>query len=226
MGNALLLLGEIVLLYFFSVALTQHLYLVFFLMFRSRHVATSLITGLLFPGTVIHELSHLFTAEILGVHTGRLTLTPEAIEEKEVKTGSVVIAQTGPFRRAAIGLAPMVVGSISLIGLIGLMSKDNTNLTVLYYYLMFTISNTMFSSREDMKGFVPLAIAVSLIFATAWYTGFRLALTGPAQEVFNKIVAALVQSIGLVLAINLVLLLISQLLVILATKITHQRLHR
>jgi len=234
--NLLLLIGEITILYFFSAALTQNLYLVFLLVFRNRHVAVSLVTGLLFPGTVIHELSHLFTAEILGVHTGRLTLTPEAIEEKEVKTGSVAIAQTGPFRRAAIGLAPFWTGLIALGVLSYFLTSEkitqinvinNINIVkIILIYLIFTVSNTMFASPEDLKGLFPLMLTLVIAAGAAYASGFRFFLTGQALTIATQAETSLVHTLWIVLALNGVLLLISRLLIILTTKITHQRLRQ
>src|SRR5260221_6045484 len=104
------LLLELCALYFLSRWVTQAIFTLFLLFFRIRSVALSLLLVLEFPGTVIHELAHLFTAEVLGVRTGKLTLEPESIRGESIKAGSVMIAQSDPFRRYAIGLAPVFVG--------------------------------------------------------------------------------------------------------------------
>lgn len=107
----LLLLFELFLIFLLSRSLTIKLFLFFWHVTGSRRWAISFTAILLFPGTVIHELSHMFVAEILGVRTGKLTLVPEAIEEstEEIRTGTVAIAQTDPVRRTVIGLAPVLV---------------------------------------------------------------------------------------------------------------------
>src|SRR5258706_13434406 len=110
----LLLAGELIVLYFISQRLTQAVYNLTYLLFQARSIAVTVVTLVSFPGTVIHELSHLFTAEILGVHTGKLTLVPENIAEEEVKAGSVMIAHSDPFRRYAIGLAPIFSGLLAI----------------------------------------------------------------------------------------------------------------
>lgn len=218
------LLGEFVLLFFISRSLTQLLFLFFYRISRSRRVAVSAISTLLFPGTVIHELSHLFTAEILGVPTGRLTLVPEGLTEsgdgeQEVRTGSVAIAKTGPFRRAAIGIAPVIVG-LAALGVLAyfLSTPRETIWIVLIGYLMFAISNSLFASPEDLVGFWPLAITLSLILGAAWIAGFRIALTGPVLTVTMEVVDSLVRSLGLVLALNILLLLLLQVLLVLTRR--------
>src|SRR3989337_2674203 len=99
--QAIFLAAELIALYVLSQSLTQAVFELTVLVFRARSVGITIVTLLTFPGTVVHELSHLFTAEVLGVRTGKLTLVPENIREEEVKAGSVMIADTDPFRRYA-----------------------------------------------------------------------------------------------------------------------------
>lgn len=233
----LLLLVELTGLLFLSRLVVQKLYTFFLLVFRSRSVAVSIVTLLLFPGTVVHELSHLFTAEILGVRTGKLSLAPESIRgdpstplrASSIKTGSITIAQTGPIRRAAIGLAPIFAGITTLTAISYFLKLNFTalqgptlQLALIYglsFYLLFTISNSMFSSREDMRGFWPLAITLGLFAGAAYFVGLRIGLEGKALEVVTTILSSLVQSLGLVLALNSILLLTLHVLVVLTRKL-------
>ena len=225
----ILLLTEFTILFFLSQSLTQSLFELCLLLFRSRSVAITIITILNFPGTVIHELSHLFTAEILGVRTGKLTLVPESIQENEIKAGSVEIAQTDPFRRYLIGLAPVFIGLISVTVLSYFLSQQFspvTLLTILYFYLLLTIGNAMFSSAEDLKGFIPFILTLGIMAAGAYYAGFRVGLTGPAFSVATTILQALTKSLGGVLALNLVGILLTKLLILLVSTLTRRKIYR
>lgn len=199
---------------------------------RSRTIAIWVVSIIFFPGTVIHELAHLFTAEILGVQTGKLTVVPESLEGSDIKAGGVMIAQTDPFRRTLIGLAPVSVGVIVLTALSYLLSQPNLlpDLSVsissyqfpitriLIFYFLFAVSNSMFSSREDMKGVIPFGITVGLFAGAAYIAGLRIGLTG---ELLTKMILGLetlVRSLGIVLAVNL--------LVLFATSILLKVLHR
>lgn len=233
-----LLILEFVALYVISRALTQTLFFFFYRISRNKHVAISATTALLFPGTVIHELSHLFTAEVLGVPTGKLTLVPEGLTTQkddvgEIRTGSVSIAKTGPFRRAAIGIAPVIVGlgALSLLAYFlpttwgaflaspaPFFEKGETYGLVLIIYLLFAVSNSLFASPEDLAGFWPLAITVGLLAGALWVAGFRLELAGKALEVGIALSDGLFQSLALVLALNILLLLIMHGLLILMRK--------
>jgi hypothetical protein len=191
---------------------------------KNGSAALSFITILLFPGTIIHELSHLFTAEILGVRTGKLTLVPEGIEgpsfaeasagEAEIRAGSVAIANTDPIRRTIIGVAPVFVGLLALMAISYFLPINWTHWSnwtnwknLLLLYLLFAISNSMFSSREDMKGVIPVFLTLGLFAEATYVAGFRFSLTGQAEVFVVRALESLTKSLGLVLAVNGVILL-------------------
>jgi hypothetical protein len=223
----LILLSELIVLYFISRWLITTLFTFFLLVFRARSVAISIILVLEFPGTVVHELSHLFTAGILGVRTGKLTLEPGSIREDDITTGSVAIAETDPFRRYAIGFAP-VVGGILILTTISyfLQNLGNTGnlgnwITWGLGYLLFSVSNAMFSSPQDLKGFVPFAITLGIFIGIFYWLGLRIDITGPALTVATQILTTLVSSLGIVLGVNMALWGITGLLTTLLTRLFH-----
>lgn len=215
------LIGELIILYMLSQWLTKAMFDVLLLLFRSQTVALSILLFLLFPGTVVHELAHLFTAEILRVPTGKLTLVPEGLRTDTIRSGSVMIGESDPFRRYAIGLAPLFWGMIVLAALSYLLpglvdSVFRSGLPVFenmdFYFLLlagyaiFAVSNGMFSSPEDLAGFIPFAIVVGGFATALYFYGFRLDLTGPALDMATRTLATLTQSLGIVLGVNIVLL--------------------
>lgn len=227
---AFLLIAELILLYLLSRRVIQTLYWLLQKITRSRPIAIWIVSIIFFPGTVVHELSHLFTAEILGVHTGKLTLVPEGMEgppftktswgETEIKAGGVMIAETDPFRRTLIGLAPVYVGIIVLTALSYFLSSNlPLYSSFLILYSLFAVSNSMFSSKEDMKGVVPFTITALLFAAAGYVTGLRIGLTGELLTKTLLVIETLVRSLGIVLAVNIpVLFTTSFLLVILPSR--------
>lgn len=223
---------ELFILSFLARRLTSQLFFFFLVLFGSKIVALSLTIAILFPGTVIHELSHLFTAEILGVPTGKLTLIPEAIKgnSDEVQSGSVTIAQTGPIRRAIIGLSPVYTGIIAVacISYLIFLSPDNLSsllhlpinyeqlaiFRIVLFYLLFATGNTMFSSAQDLKGVVPVFIAIGLLTALGYFIGIRIALTGQILTFMQQVTTGVTQSLGIVLAVNGMILLTLKLLLV------------
>lgn len=220
MTGLVLIIAELTLLYFISVRVIQVIYSLIYYLFHSRPVGMSIVSLIFFPGTVVHELSHLFTAEILGVRTGHLTLIPESIDSPpaggDVKTGSVAIAKTDPFRRTLIGIAPLTVGVLALSTLSYVYQfqfVNNRAVTIIYYYLIFSISNSMFSSKEDMKGVWPVFLVLGLFVGAAYWVGFRTELTGQMLEIADRITDMMFRSLTLVLALNGIILLLFRLLI-------------
>lgn len=210
MTLAVILFTQLIALYIVSRAVSKSLFVLFLLLFRSRSVAISLLLALTFPGTVIHELAHLFTAEILRVPTGKLTLVPESIRDAHIKSGSVAIAETDPFRRYAIGLAPLFWGMIVLTATAYFLpTVSSPYLLFLIAYLLFSVSNSMFSSPEDLKGFIPFALVVGIFVAAGYYLGLRFELTGPALDAATRTLTTLTDSLTIVLLVNVGLLAVS-----------------
>jgi len=238
---ATVIILELLVLYVITRRLTQNLYTALFLLFRNRPLAISIISILYFPGTIIHELAHMFTAEILQVKTSGLTLVPEGLENTEVKTGSVMITQTDPIRRAIIGVAPVFVG-LGLLGLISYFIPQLWQQTVLdaqnnvlfssftVYYLLFTVyslfavSNTMFSSKEDMEGFWPVVL-VSILFAIAGYiVGIRITITEEMWRVVEIFLQTMATTIGWATGLNIALFFLSKLTISGVEKLTKRKL--
>lgn len=165
-------------------------------------------TLLLFPGVLLHELAHFFSASMLGVATGAIEVFPrEGIDG--YRLGSVRVAKTDVVRRAAIGASPLFVGTAILsvilhtqfsqvftstpqevfqsISMIGVEGKD-----ALFLYLIFTISNTMVLSKSDRTGIIPVAI----LFGTGAGLIFTLASFSIPVEGVLKWLASLTRSLA------------------------------
>lgn len=162
-------------LFLLSRMLTRSLsYLLHFLT-RSRQMTVYILAFLFMPGTIIHEVAHYLMAHLLFVPVGSMELMPRLDEKGGVKLGSVQIARTDPFRRALIGVAPFLFGT--LIILLTLWYTQGTGdpwLLILIGYIVFEIGNTMFSSRKDMEGTLELLITVIIVGVILYFTGFRL----------------------------------------------------
>lgn len=165
---------EFILLLFLSRALTRSL---------SRFLSIHALSFIFLPGIIIHELSHLLTAAILFVPVGEIEFMPKVVEGG-VKLGSVAIGKTDPIRRAIIGFAPVLAGLTIIIGIIYLFTINLQflreiqayfllGIVLLAGYILFAISNTMFSSSRDMEGTVELFITILIIFGISYFMGFR-----------------------------------------------------
>jgi len=222
-----ILLIELILLWILSRKLSQNLFIAVFLLTKSRPVAVGFLSLLFFPGTVIHELAHLFTAEILGVRTSGLTLVPEGIEEKNVRTGSVSIAQSDPIRRAIIGIAPIFVGlgALSLLAYflpgiweqVALDAQNGIVMTsyaiyvfILMVYALFAVSNTMFSSPEDLEGFWPVVGIIALLGTATYIAGIRINVTETTTANLVQFFRSAGFMLGYIAMLNICLFLLSK----------------
>jgi hypothetical protein len=200
-----LLLVEILVLFLLSKAVSKTL---------SRFVSINLLSFLFSPGVIVHELSHLFAATILFVPVGHMEFSPKK-EGNGVKLGSIEIAKTDPIRRSLIGCAPFFVG-FSLI--VSMVYFFNSNISFLqkqnYYvfiaailsliYLLFAISNTMFSSKADMEGTLEILITIFIILGAASILGFRLPLAF-SDKVFVGKTIEIVQRSAIFLLVPIVI---------------------
>lgn len=218
------ILSELLILFFIGRRLTQYVFLAVYILTKNKYVATSCITLILFPGTVIHELSHLFVAEILGVRTGALSLVPEIADNDEgIRSGSVMISQTDPFRRAIIGLAPLFTGLLALWamsfftagqweGWVQAVSSGRYTILLvplLILYGMFAVSNTMFSSPQDLKGLVPLLLVLGLLMGGVYVAGFRIVFPQGVSDALFSTMMTMSRYLGITIGINLILFLFS-----------------
>ncbi len=180
-----------------------------------------MLAFLFLPGTFLHELSHFLMAKALRVRTVGFTLIPK-IGSDSIVLGSVGIEKPDPIRRFLIGIAPFLIGTTLLLFGIHFFNSLNLPLnspyTLIFIYALFTISNTMFSSKKDLEGALELLLIALLIVGLLFLLGFRIdATTLPLP------LTLLEQSIRLLLiplGIDLVVLIITMVLLLITKKST------
>ena len=217
-----LVFTELLVLFFLSKHLQKVLYTFLYILTHSKTVSIGLITFLYLPGTVIHEFAHLVTAEVLRVGTHGISFIPEITENKngttEVKLAHVQVSQSDPIRRYLIGFAPVFWGMFFLMLIIWLFQsywpefldwKWQIGFIFLMGYLLFTVSNNMFSSKKDLEGFIFFLPLLIIIFASAYLAGLRINLTGKMLELTIRILTGLEKGLGVVILINVLILLIN-----------------
>jgi len=190
---SVLLFVEIIILFLLSRAVSKTF---------SKFMSINLMSFIFSPGIIIHELSHLFAAAILFVPVGDMEFTPKK-SGNGVRLGSIKIAKTDPIRRSMIGFAPVLMGLAIIIGIVYLFGSNvlffqNQNpyifIAVIFVliYLLFAISNTMFSSKADMEGTAEILIVVFMILGVIYILGFRPPLA-ILDKIFTKALIELIQ---------------------------------
>jgi hypothetical protein len=183
------------------------------LLLHHEQAAMLLYFLIMLPGVLIHEVSHLVVATLLGVRAGGLSLRPR-VRRDGLQLGSVQVARTDFVRESLIGLAPLVVGSLvvlliaglgfeiplesqgdmagRLVAVVhnadGLLHQPNA---LLWLYLIFAISNAMLPSPSDRQPWQTLVIFVVIVAAGAFF------LNGGLPSIPNDVVAGLARAIDL-----------------------------
>lgn len=158
-------------LFFLSRILSSEVSLFFHKIFNSEKISIWLLSILFLPGTIIHELSHAIAAKSVFVHVGKIELVPKLYGDS-LKLGSVEVGKSDVFRDFFIGIAPFITGSVLLFLILNFSFTKNLIglnwITAIIVYLIFVISNTMYSSRKDMEGaiefFAILLIPILIVY--------------------------------------------------------------
>lgn len=200
-----LLFIEVSILFFFSRSMSKTL---------SKFMSINLMSFVFLPGVIVHELSHFFIATILFVPVGNMEFIPKK-SASGVRLGSVEIGKTDPIRRSIIGFAPVFVGLMIVIGIVYLFTSNilflkDKNLYLIagiflaIIYMLFAISNTMFSSPKDMEGTVEILITLLILFSVAYILGFRPELSF-VEKIFTEQVIDLLQKSTIFLLVPIVI---------------------
>jgi len=220
-----IILIELLILFLLSNRLSNALFRLFWVIFKNKYIASGILTFILLPGTVVHEFSHLLSAEILRVPTGEISFSPKIKHlenhQEEIGMGSVEIASTDPFRKFIIGIAPTMSGLLVLILLIWLwqhfypqmvLTWHKVGLTVLIGYFLFAVSSNMFSSQSDMKDVWYLPFIFILIAVALYIVGIRINLTGQILGIITDFLTILSKALGIVIGVNILVLTVNLLL--------------
>lgn len=168
-------------------------------------MSTYALSLLFLPGTLVHELAHVFMAMILGVGIGKIDLFPK-INGEEVRLGSVEVYKSDPFRRFFIGVAPLFVGMLGIYGVLGYVENK-----YIIYYLLFIIANTMFSSKKDMEGVMPLLVTV--IFFTLVIFGMGVQIPSEVWQQLNMMSESGARLLMVPLALNIFVIVLGKLFI-------------
>lgn len=218
----ILFLAQIFFLLFLSRHISYKLSLFFFNKTRDNKTVITLLSIIFLPGTIVHELSHMFMAEFLFVKTGNMEFMPKIQNDNTVKLGSVSIAKCDPLRRFIIGIAP-VVGGVGILSLVYYLFNNATIgfdlKTLILFLVSFEIGNTMFSSSKDMEGALGLLIAVIVVSTVLFIIGhqfsylilnFLLSMLNGMEVFFKNIDILLLFPIFIDLFLILILLVVTK----------------
>ncbi len=205
----------------------RHLRGVTLLLAGNEQAAVTIYALILFPGVLLHELSHWLCAKLLGVRTAGLSLRPTVHENGSLQLGYVEYfrdRRLDPVRESLIGAAPLIAG-VALITLIGYQIFDLNQLATtlgnsaegrltlvwrhilqtqdvfLWLYVLFAVSNAMLPSPSDRRawpGFLLVAGGVTaVLYLFGWQDWLALRMAGPLTTLLGYVGFAFSLTIGL-----------------------------
>ncbi|RLD06566.1 MAG: hypothetical protein DRI56_07845 [Chloroflexota bacterium] len=211
-------------------ALHSQLQTLFLLLTRREKISFIIFSLLFFPGVFLHETSHYLTARLLRVRTGRFSLTPQTTAEGRLQLGYVETENTGFFRDALIGIAPLFFGG-AFVAYAGLHQLHALTLWEqfaswnwvsiqaaltdfylqpdfwLWFYLIFAVSSTMLPSASDRKAWLPVGGIVLGLMVVSIFAGAGPWLKANLLPRLNDLFRGLSLILAISLAVHVVVLL-------------------
>jgi hypothetical protein len=209
-----------------------HLHGLSLLLFRKPSWAVFGYALVLFPGVLLHEVSHWVMASLLGVRTGSFSLMPRRQADGSILLGYVEYYKgktLDPIRESLVGGAPLLAGT-AVILFIGFRIFGVTDLgaairsgqidtlsaalgqlfsidyILLWLYLIFAISNAMMPSPADRRAwpaFILSMIGLAAVLILLGLSDRILAqLAQPAATVFGYLGVAF----SLAIAVDILLM--------------------
>lgn len=198
---------------------------------RSADLSMVALFIVYFPGVLVHEAAHWFMAKALGLKTGKFRVWPRK-QGRQIGMGSVSVARGGTVVDSAVGLAPLIIGSI-LVAMIGTQVFQTEQLGaiwqtgnwgaafghwrlalssnpdgLLWSYLLFAVANAMLPSSSDREPLKSLLLYI-LIFGVLYF------LLDRSGQVFWQLASWLVPAIQILVSALLFIAILDMLVLVL-----------
>ncbi|MEK7070376.1 MAG: hypothetical protein AAB966_01075, partial [Patescibacteria group bacterium] len=133
---------------------SQMIWIAFHKIIGSTFGSNILLSLLFFPGTVLHEIAHFSFCILLMLPVKEVKVLPE-FHHHQIKLGSVSYIKKGIFRPIIVGIAPLFFGLGFLWYIVRFQYFPSPSLiqTAIFSYLIFAVSSTMFSSKQELVDF-------------------------------------------------------------------------
>jgi len=173
----LLFIGEIIAIYFLAHYLLNVSFHLMRKLFRSDSFIIWITAILYLPGTILHEISHYFFALLLAMNPEEVSIFPQ-IEKDHIRLGHVLYRrhESDVVRPIIIGIAPFfgAIGILWVIQSFHLFPGGVWWQTVLFGYLILTITANMFSSKQDLVYLIYIVPLFLFIGALLYIFGIQI----------------------------------------------------
>jgi hypothetical protein len=183
---------------------------------------------LMLPGILVHEVSHVLMARLVGLRVGEFSVGPRPRNQTSIELGSVTISRADVFRESLVGLAPFLSGTavLVLVGYrvfdVGALSQAGSAAGAgglaralpglwqvpdfwLWAYVIFVVSNAMMPSPSDRQPWllagIYLAVALGGVYLLAGLPAMPEALARWAAGVLQVLTLSFLFTLVLDLAV-------------------------
>lgn len=225
-------------LWLLGVLLSRHIQGLILLLTGSSTIATTIYDLLVLPGVVLHELSHVVVALLLGLRVLQVNLF-QFRSRTDPRQGEVIVTKADPLRMSVVGAAPLIGGVLVLLLLVRWLDPPTVDLnlaalgqlrqqlrdplTALVTYLLFAIANTMFPSEADRRAWWVVGVVVLVIGLVLLALGVRPNLPPLWVERLSTQADQLTAALLPVVVVDLVILVVVLLLETLVSRIRGRR---
>ncbi|MCL4531413.1 MAG: hypothetical protein M1282_18670 [Chloroflexi bacterium] len=217
----LVFISVLTLTFFIQQFLHRHIQSLAFGLTSNPGCALRLLFYLLYPGIVLHEFSHYLAAKILFVPVNNFDIGIGGPRKTEISLGSVDVEDCDPLRESLIGIAPFVVGiaAILLITNLGFGLKADLNLgfepviahirthsydwtSLLYLYLIFSVSASMIPSASDREPWIYVLIALGIGIVILLLVGWTPRVPADVADVSQHLLEVVTFALSTSLIVN------------------------
>jgi hypothetical protein len=210
--------------------LHQHIFKVGWLLTQNYQTTTILYYTFFLPGVLLYEVTYWLVAGMLNVRADRAIHWPQAQEVGELNLNFVKLApRTGTYKKTFISTAPLFVGFI-IIWLIAqnlfninevaqMMSSGTLESVVsglreltsapdfwLWFYLIFTIANTMFPNvPKDLQGWRTIVAGFGILVVVLVLVGVGDEILGSIAEPFGQFIGTIQGLLVMLISIDLIM---------------------
>jgi hypothetical protein len=156
----------------------QELYTILKLFFRNDYVVFAIIALIFLPGTLFHELAHYVMAIMLFLHVTDFTIVPRWYKS-DITLGRVTYYKRDVIRSILVGVAPLLAGILFFLGIayfhVFPQASQGYIYNAVFIYLIFVISTSMYSSKQDLVDIAYIIPVLFIIFILAYFLNGNIA---------------------------------------------------
>lgn len=185
-----LFLAQIILIFLVSRISTNEMFYTLRIFFKNEKFILSLVSLFYLPGTIIHEFAHFIAASILFLRVKSLTIFPQ-FHGNYIKLGSVIYEKKDVMRGILVGIAPIFAGLFCffLIDASKIFPTSNLILNIFFIYFIFTVSSTMFSSKQDLVDLIFIIPLIIIIVGAIYILNIKIDWLLNERLLLNRIEA-------------------------------------